>query len=318
MGKTIDKLTKGLQEKIIKLKEENKRLMRLQSGRTMSSKTVVFIGDMHVGSAMALSPPDPLVSELNGNFKSNKVMSTLYDTYEWAIDRLSKNPHVVGVLGEPMDGANRKQIGQQSWTTNINDQILASVQLLKMLKGTHIIMVRGSGYHVQLDATNFEEQVARLVGADRYRAYLAEDVNVDTSALGRDVNSALTDYFAYFDVNGKTFNMTHHIGFSSNEMYRTTALARELVTMKLSETFYGKADIYARGHVHYHVRVGFTHTQGFTNPAWKLPDAHLFRHGQGGTKPDIGLVECIVESNQDVLIKAHIKDIDLKPQVRHY
>lgn len=318
MGKTIDKLTKGLQEKIIKLKEENRRLMRLQSGRTMSSKTVVFIGDMHVGSAMALSPPDPRVSELNGNFKSNKVMSKLYETYEWAIDRLSKNPHVVGVLGEPMDGANRKQIGQQSWTTNINDQILASVQLLKMLKGTHIIMVRGSGYHVQLDATNFEEQVARLVGADRYRAYLAEDVNVDTSALGRDVNSALTDYFAYFDVNGKTFNMTHHIGFSSNEMYRTTALARELVTMKLSETFYGKADVYARGHVHYHVRVGFTHTQGFTNPAWKLPDAHLFRHGQGGTKPDIGLVECIVEPNQDVLIRPHISDVDLKPQVRHY
>ena len=319
MGQILkDKLLDGLQEKIIKLKEENKRLMRLQNGRSGSSKVVVFVGDMHVGSAMAVCPPNPFISELDTTIKSNKVMSVLYDTWEWCIDGLSKNPHVLGVLGEPMDGANKKQIGQQSITTNVNDQINLSVILLKMLKARHIIMVRGSRYHVQVDATNFEEQVARLVGADKYRAYLPEGVTVDTKELGYEANSALTDYFAYFDVNGKTFNMTHHIGFSSNEMYRTTSLARELVTMKLSETFYGKADVYARGHVHYHVRVGFTHTQGFTNPAWKLPYAHLFRHGHGGTKPDIGLVECIVESNQDVLIIPHIKDIDLKPQVRHY
>ncbi len=287
-------------------------------GRSGSSKTVVFVSDMHVGSAMALSPPDPFVSELDTTIKSNKIMSTLYDTWQWGIDSLSKKPDVLGVLGEPMDGANKLQIGQQSWTTNINDQIKSSVKLLKMFNAPNIIMVRGSRYHVQVDATNFEEQVARLVGADRYRAYLPESVTLDNSEVGTLADSALTDYFAYFDVNGKTFNMTHHIGFSSNEMYRTTAMARELVTMKLSEDFYGKADVYARGHVHYHVRVGFTHTQGFTNPAWKLPDAHLFRHGQGGTKPDIGMVECIVEPNQEVLIRPHIKDIDLKPEKRHY
>jgi len=291
---------------------------KIKNGRSGSSKTVVFVSDMHVGSAMALSPPDPFVSELDTTIKSNKIMSTLYDTWQWCIDSLSKKPDVLGVIGEPMDGANKLQIGQQSWTTNINDQIKSAVKLLKMFKAPNIIMVRGSRYHVQVDATNFEEQVARLVGADRYRAYLPESVTLDNSEVGTLADSALTDYFAYFDVNGKTFNMTHHIGFSSNEMYRTTAMARELVTMKLSEDFYGKADVYARGHVHYHVRVGFTHTQGFTNPAWKLPDAHLFRHGQGGTKPDIGMVECIVEPNEEVLIKPHIRDIDMRPEKRHY
>ncbi len=291
---------------------------KIKKGRSGSSKTVVFVSDIHCGSAMAVAPPDPFVSELDTTIKSNKIMKTLYDTWQWGIDSLSKKPDILGVLGEPMDGANKLQIGQQSWTTNINDQIKASVKLLKMFNAPNIIMVRGSKYHVQVDATNFEEQVARLVGADRYRAYLPESVTLDNSEVGTMADSALTDYFAYFDVNGKTFNMTHHIGFSSNEMYRTTAMARELVTMKLSEDFYGKADVYARGHVHYHVRVGFTHTQGFTNPAWKLPDAHLFRHGQGGTKPDIGMVECIVEPNEEVLIRPHIKDIDMKPEKRHY
>ncbi len=287
-------------------------------GRSGSSRVVGFVSDLHVGSAMAVSPPDPFVSELDTTIKSNKIMSTLYDTWQWGIDSFSKKPDILGVIGEPMDGANKLQIGQQSWTTNINDQIKSSVKLLKMFKAPNVIMVRGSRYHVQVDATNFEEQVARLIGADRYRAYLPESVTLDNSEVGTLADSALTDYFAYFDVNGKTFNMTHHIGFSSNEMYRTTAMARELVTMKLSEDFYGKADVYARGHVHYHVRVGFTHTQGFTNPAWKLPDAHLFRHGQGGTKPDIGMVECIVEPNEDVLIRPHIRDIDMKPEKRHY
>lgn len=319
--KTVEQLknlNKDLEERLIKIKEENLVLIRRQRGRSKSSKTVLFLGDMHVGSSMAVSPPDPFVSELDTNIKSNRIMSTLYDTFVWMIDRLEQRPHVLGVLGEPMDGANKLQIGQQSWTTNINDQIKASVKLLKLCRAYHILMVRGSKYHVQVDATNFEEQVARLVGADRYRAYLPESVTLDKKVLDSLSDSALTDYFAYFDVNGKTFNMTHHIGFSMNEMYRTTAMAREMVTMKLSEDFYGKADVYARGHVHYHVRVGFHHTQGFTNPAWKLPDAYLFRHGQGGTKPDIGAVECIVEPNSDVLIKPYIRDIDMKPEKRHY
>jgi len=221
-------------------------------GRSGSSRVVGFVSDLHVGSAMAVSPPDPFVSELDTTIKSNKIMSTLYDTWQWGIDSFSKKPDILGVIGEPMDGANKLQIGQQSWTTNINDQIKSSVKLLKMFKAPNVIMVRGSRYHVQVDATNFEEQVARLIGADRYRAYLPESVTLDNSEVGTLADSALTDYFAYFDVNGKTFNMTHHIGFSSNEMYRTTAMARELVTMKLSEDFYGKADVYARGHVHHH------------------------------------------------------------------
>lgn len=314
----LKKLNKDLEERLIKIKEENSLLTRRQRGRSQSSKSVLFAGDMHVGSSMAVAPPDPYVSELDTNIKSNRIMSTMYDTWVWGIDCLEQRPHVLGVLGEPMDGANKLQIGQQSWSTNINDQIKASVKLLKMINSKHIIMVRGSKYHVQVDATNFEEQVARLVGADRYRAYLPESVTLDSKVLDSLADSALTDYFAYFDVNDKVFNMTHHIGYSSNEMYRTTAMAREMVTMKLSEDFYGKADVYARGHVHYHVRVGFHHTQGFTNPAWKLPDAFLFRHGQGGTKPDIGMVECIVEPNQEVLIKSHIRDIDMKPEKRHY
>ena len=101
-------------------------------------------------------------------------------------------------------------------------------------------------------------------------------------------------------------------------MYRTTGMARELVTMKLSNGLYNKADVVARGHVHYHVRVSFTHTTGFTNPSWKLPDAHLFRGGVGGTKPDIGAVEAIIEGNEAVEIRPLIVETELKPLIKEF
>ncbi|KKL07096.1 hypothetical protein LCGC14_2589460 [marine sediment metagenome] len=140
-------------------------------GRSMSSKQVVFIGDMHVGSALALSSPNPYVSDLDTEIKPSKVMRTFYDTWVKCIDAIGKKPHVMAMLGEPMDGDNFKQIGQQSWTTNFNDQIADSIKLLKMWNAKTIVMVRGSGYHDHRGATNYGETVARQLGVRRYRAW---------------------------------------------------------------------------------------------------------------------------------------------------
>lgn len=307
----------ALKQQLQQLKQENK-LLKL--GRSTSSRTIVSVSDMHVGASTALAPSKILVGDTDIEIKPNRIMSRMYEIWQDCIDNVTKSPDVLAMIGEPMDGDNFKQVGQQSWSTNFNDQVRASITLLKEWKAKNVVMVRGSGYHVQRGATNYEEAVARGIGAKRYRMYLPTGVDVP---LGKNHNgqeqvenmASLTDYIANFRINGKVFNMTHHIGFSKNEAYRTTGLARELVTMKLSEDFYGKADVFMRGHVHYHVRVGFTHTQGYTNPAWKLPDAHLFRGGQGGTKPDIGVVECIVEPNETVLIRPIIRELNIKPTV---
>lgn len=287
-------------------------------GRSTSSKTFVSVSDLHVGSAMALAPENPYVSDIDTTIKPNKIGKRLLEAWYWCIDHLSKNPHCLGVIGEPMDGANVKQVGQQSYTTNINDQIKWSADLLSMIKALNIIMVRGSGYHVHKDATNYEESVARLIGAKPYRAYSPDLAQVNPNLVHgfeNDKYAAITDYFADIRVGGKIFNLTHHIGYSKNEMYRTTGMAREMVTMKLSSDFYNKADVIVRGHVHYFVEVGFTHTKGYTNPSWKLPDSHLLRGGQGGTKPDLGMVECIIEPNERVQLRPLIVDTQLKPRI---
>jgi len=311
--KKFNKIING-QEKLIKKLEAQLQRINSMGGRSGSSKSAVFVSDMHVGSSLSLAPRHPYNSENDIEIKPNRVMTKLADIWEYCIDHTSQKPHVLGMVGEPMDGDNFKQTGQQSWSTSYIDQVNASSNLLKMWKAPNIIMVRGSGYHVQRGATNFEELVARNIGAKRYRAYLPED----TKGVNERDTASITDYFADFRLGGKVFNMSHHIGYSKNEMYRTTGMARELVTMRLSTGLYNKADIVVRGHVHYFTRVSFTHTSGFTCPAWKLPDAHLFRGGVGGTKPDIGVVECIVEPNEDVLIRPIIVETDLKPLIKDF
>ena len=77
----------------------------------------------------------------------------------------------------------------------------------------------------------------------------------------------------------------------------------------------GNFDILVRSHVHYYVNVNFVHTKGFTTPAWKYPDGHLFRGGMGGTTPDIGCVEVIIESNGKIVIEPHIVPMNIKPKV---
>ena len=158
------------QEKLIKKLEAQLHRMNSVSGRSGSSKSAVFVSDMHVGSSLALAPRHPYNSENDIEIKPNRVMTKLADIWEYCIDHTSQKPHVLGMVGEPMDGDNFKQTGQQSWSTSYIDQVNASSELLKMWKVLNIIMVRGSGYHVQRGATNFDELVARNIGAKRYRA----------------------------------------------------------------------------------------------------------------------------------------------------
>ena len=190
----------------------------------------------------------------------------------------------------------------KSWSTNLQDQE-DDFKVLCDFPYKKIIFSRGSGYHSTVDGTNYEEIIAQRLNAEPYKAY---------------GGSGKTDYFGFLEVYGKTFNFTHHIGFNKWAAYRTTAIAREMAGMVFEKEKLGRADVTVRSHIHYFVHVQFTHTHGFTTPAWKYPDGHLFRGGLAGTTPDVGVVEVIVEPNGELSIHPHIAEIDLKPTVRHF
>lgn len=266
-----------------------------------SSKRVVIVSDLHDGSSTALCSPNPIHSDLNTEYKPNALQKTLWGAWGDCIDDLTGKPDLLVVNGECVDGANTKQVGQQTWSTNLDDQMNDAKVCLDEIPYKKIMLLRGSGYHEQVDGTNFEEIMAgKLRNCIRYKAYGGQ---------------GSTDYFAFVDIYGKIFNFTHHIGFSKSEAYRTTALAREMVGMHFQHDKLGRADVFVRSHVHYFTHVEFTHTHGVTTPAWKYPDAHLFRGGLAGTTADIGMVEFIIEPNGKIIFEKHIAEINYKPKV---
>ena len=287
--------------------------------RSGSSKNILFLGDLHCGSAHAVCSPNPIVKDTGMEFKPNTLQKKLYEMWCWVKDSLSNsNPHVIVLNGDIIDGPNSKQLGQQSWTTNITDQLDDAEKLLRMYKPKHFLMTRGSGYHVQKDATNHEEILANRLGCVPYSGYFGRSADKIMGYHDGKHLTARTDYYLNFSLNGKVFSVTHHIGFNRWFAYRTTALAREMADMEFLRGRYWKPEdmptVIVRSHVHYFVYVRFATQHGFTTPAFKMPDAHLFKGGLGGTAPSLGGVEVIVESNGKVQVEPHIVSNDVYPK----
>ena len=268
-----------------------------------SSKSVLIVSDMHVGGSTAVCSKEPEISDLETTHKPNKLQKALYQVWNNCIDELYQKPSLLVVNGEPCDGGNPRQLGKQSWSTNLKDQLDDAEKLLKLIPYDRLLFNRGTGYHVDQQGTNFEEIIAEKMKADRYKAF---------------GGSGYTDYYSLVEIHGKYFNFTHHVGFNKWAAYRTTALAREMAGMVFEKDKMGRADIIVRSHVHYFVHVEFVHTHGFTTPAWKYPDGFLFRGGTAGTTPDIGMVEVIIEPNGDIDVIKHIAEMEIKPLVKHY
>lgn len=271
-------------------------MFKKQTGRSKSSKSCVFYSDIHIGSRRAVCSNDPE----NPSYKPNKFQKLLFELWNESIDEISQKPNFKVINGEPFDGPNRKQGGGGQWTVNMAEQIREAEKLIKLIPGKETILVQGSGYHVDDQGTSYEEILGSKIGAKKYSTWFEPSFAED---------------FVQIKLNDKIFNITHHIGFARWAAYRTTAIAREMASLHFMKDHLQSPSIIVRSHVHYFVHVEFVHTHGFTTPAWKYPDKHLYRGGMGGVIPDIGCVEVIVESNGHILVEKHISEINVRPDL---
>ena len=270
-------------------------------GRSMSSISIIFGSDFHVGSLYSICSPNP-IREDGLEIKPAKQQQALYSILENVVDRLSQKAKLFVVNGEPIDGSNRRSNARGVWTSDLGDQVTDFGKIIKIIPYEKLLLTRGSPYHVDLDGTNFEEITAKQLDADAYRAY---------------GGSGKTDYQANIEVHGKIFNVTHHVGYARWWQYRPTSIAQEMVKMHFDHAkrkFHTDAMI--RSHVHYYWQVKFLNTIGLTTPAWKLPDPYMYRQGLP-MMPDIGLIEAIIESNGDIEIIPLVEDVDVEPMVKH-
>lgn len=275
----------------------------MKKSRSLSSKSIYILSDMHVGAVTAVCSNDPLVQERGESYTPNKLQKELQNIWVEAIDDLQQTPHLCVANGEPCDGANKKQLGNQSWTTSLYDQAVDAVKLLKLVPAKEFMFIRGSGYHVQIDGTPIESFIAEMMNGVDF-----------TTLTGITSNSW---YWANVEAFGKYFSFTHHLPYAKFFAYRATPLAKEMALMALDKARSMKYDVIVRSHVHYYMQIKTPHTTALTTPAWKYPDGHLTRGGLGGIYPDIGGVEVIIEPNGKIIINEHITELKQKQEVYH-
>jgi hypothetical protein len=270
------------------------------TGRSRSSRTIGVLSDIHDGSTHAVCSHEPIRQSTGEEYKKSDVNRLFLEHWDACVDWL-KNAHIQVVNGEPFNGANRREMGFENWTSDIGDQVEDSYKLLYPLNPKYYMWTRGSNYHVRDGHTSYEEILAQRLKSLPYSAYfLRKKFQLKEGRKpAMDGSARRVDDFLFFKLHG-------NIGFSRRYYYRATALSAEMASLEFDRGYFFGNDeninVLGRGHVHYYVEVRYPSSIGFTTPCWKLADSYLMHHGMSGTRPAVGAVKVIVEQNGEISI----------------
>lgn len=256
----------------------------------MATVRAVFLADLHVGSHWGLADPNEPPRKSPGL----PVMRRLYDEWCRAANGPWHAPDALVVDGDAIEGQSRKDGGTHAWTTDVMEQILHAVALLRMWKARSIYILGGSKYHVMLQDTGFsaEEMLGRELGAESY----PNQEHIPETERRR---SGIHWFITFADT---TIHFAHHISISRVFAYMSTPIARTMMQAKLNdpmarkwEEMYRKFEanpkellaemlktraLYktratVRAHAHYFWMCDSGGSLGVCLPAWKVPDPFI-------------------------------------------
>ena len=214
---------------------------------------VLVVGDLHVGSNVSVMPDEVYLGEAErkNRISSNHLQKFIYKQWVDMVETVGKVDACI-VLGDSVEGPNRKSKGIGLWTSDISEQVRVAAHLLDMVKTRKYIGVQGSFYHVEDNLSSDKAVINSLKG----------DFNDECVV-----------------VSGKTrIHCSHAVGVSSSSTaYRPTPIAREMMLATINKEEYGKYDLILRGHAHYYVEVRFGSSKGVICPCWKGRDEFVAR-----------------------------------------
>jgi hypothetical protein len=241
---------------------------------------IVAIADLHIGS-------DVSVSQSGHGGKFPGLRNQLYKRYEQSAKGEFTEPDILFLLGDMIDGQNRKSSGIGTWTSDLQEQCDEACELISMWKPKKIYVARGSGYHVNVNNSGMqcEELIARALNAES-----ANDGTKDRSQWYWYVTAKKKD--SDFS---RTFHVEHFIQGSKFFHYKAMPVAREMMQAKLTDRLVGslkkyKTDIILRAHGHSFIAVEYANSLGIVLPGWKGLDDFALSRGSLGFAPDIGFV----------------------------
>jgi hypothetical protein len=302
----VDKLKKSFTKKQWETVQEHfrKKLAYRHAGRSTSSKSIFLLSDMHCGAVSAI------MWEPRGNEESKKKHRALKAFWDSMPDQWENKTQTCLIInGEPINGPSRKQNGGENWTSDVNLQLDDAEKLIRQFRYKSVLLTRGSGYHSTDGQTNFEENLARRLGAIPYIGMFGDALNEHQSGKSflygiKDPGARFgqhTDYYLWLGVHDKLFSITHHIGFSRWQSYRTTGIAAEMSNINHLRGRYFPENMECtniiRSHVHYQVLVSYGTQNGYTTPCWKLADSFQYKGGMAASNGHVGGCEVLIESN---------------------
>lgn len=232
---------------------------------------IVAFSDWHIGSILApwpaeyVSEPDPRTGDRQ-SFRPNRTMRVIGQFLEQAIPKAVKGADIILWAGDLCDGIQKKSQGKYTVTNDLNLQEAAAIyQTERLIKDPPpMFYVHGTDYHAEQQRP-MERTIARHFGAEFGDDLLIEECDI-------------------------RIYMNHFVPITrSVMMYRTTPVARDLMTLALhnSPEEYGDVDLMVRGHAHYKCAVVLGSQTGVILPCYQARTPYAVKRGIL-SPPDIG------------------------------
>ena len=257
----------------------------------MTETIVVWAGDLHINSTMAICVPE--FEKDDGNIHTNsKLQNALWAAWcdAWMeVKQRAKGREVVTILGGEIADEMSKHASYQFITPNTDDIRRMALETLEpMINVTHkLIVLRGTEAHTGV-SSNLDEGIAREI----HNGY-------DGIKLIKDGNR-FSHYYAQKYIGGRLFDLCHHVTMGQSR--RTERNAANQLSSDLQNDYIRKwsrdkkkkfelPDFALRGHVHrYSDSADNFPIHSIICPAWQLKTSFIHRIGASAQADDIGLV----------------------------
>ena len=252
---------------------------------------VVFVADLHVGSRVGLSTG-------HGDDAFLLIRKKILNLWETSVAGPWKKPDILVVVGDAIDGQNKKGGGTGTTTTDLIEQADEAVELIKMWNAGEYVIIRGSDYHVSPRDSGLAAE-----------EYMARELNA-MQCPNNKVNRSSWSY--YLSVDKYTFHIAHKISIPRNFAFKSTAIARDMMMAKLNDSLrneLGKYKVNAiiRAHAHSFTAVEYASSCGMVLPCWKAMDDYAEKEGPLTFTPDIGFVGWNIEGDKATWEKNLVK-----------
>lgn len=226
-------------------------------------KKIAFISDLHCGHRAGLTPI---------GWQKEDHQKECFEYYKTMVRNIGKIDLLI-VNGDAIDGRGDRSGGTEQNEMSMLEQCDMATKCIQLWNTKKIVMTYGTPYHVGKDE-DYEGLIANRLGAE-------------------------IESHAFIKVEDCVIDAKHKIGGSSVPHGRATGLGKEKLWNMYWEEIkcQPKANVFVRGHVHYHHYTGDLNYTAMTLPALQIASTKYGGRQCSGTV-DWGMISAEIRDNR--------------------